>query len=195
MKPSIPLRALLAFALVGSTGACAVPLAVTGASYAADGGLLLASDKTSADHLISMVSKQDCALWRAVRGRVVCRPREGDSDPYKVDYASAERVVSEDGVRYVAPLRPAEDAPAASWDAAAYGQAAPSSPEPPSPDKAAPSSTAVANAAAAAAPAPQATAEPVAEPPAAAVPVPPRPKKAKVRSVRKPSRGRAASGS
>lgn len=191
MKRRFPfVRALLAFALVGSTGACGVPLAVTGASYAADGGLLLTSDKTSADHLISMVSKQDCALWRAVRGRVVCRPRQGDTDPYNVDYVSAERVVSEDGVRYVAPLRPAEDAPAASWDAAAYGQAAPSSP-----GKAASPPTAVADAPTPAS-ASETIAEPVAEPAAAsAAPASAKPKKAKVRAVRKSSRGRAASGS
>ena len=56
-----------------------------------DGGLLVASDKTSTDHLISMVSKQDCALWRVIKGRAVCKPREGDKDPYKVDYDDPQR--------------------------------------------------------------------------------------------------------
>ena len=56
-------------------GACAAPV-VAGAGYAADGGVLVASDKTSTDHLISMVSKQDCAMWRVIKGRAVCKPRE-----------------------------------------------------------------------------------------------------------------------
>ena len=81
-----------------TTGACGVPLAVSGAGYAADGGLLMASDKTSGDHMLSMVSKQDCALWRVVKGRAVCKPREGDVDPYKVDYDDPHRTVAEDGV-------------------------------------------------------------------------------------------------
>ncbi len=66
--------------------ACGVPLALSGASYAADGGLLVASEKTSSDHMISMASKQDCAAGGSSGGRAVCKQREGDKDPYKVDY-------------------------------------------------------------------------------------------------------------
>ena len=67
-----------------------------------------------------MVSKKDCALWRVFRGRAVCKEREGDKDPYDVDYTQPQRMVREDGVQYAPPLRAAPDAPAASWDAAAY---------------------------------------------------------------------------
>ena len=117
------------------TGACAVPLAVTAGSYAADGGLMVASNKTATDHLASMVSKQDCALWRVFRGRKVCKEREGDKDPYAVDYNGPQRSVSEDGVvQYGPPLRPAPDAPAMSWDAAAY-KAAPAEPAPAEPSR------------------------------------------------------------
>ena len=120
----LPLVASLALL----TGACGVPLAVSGASYAADGALLVGSDKTAADHLASMVSKQDCALWRIIRNRAVCRPRDGDDDPYKVDYAEPQRMVAEDGVHYAPPLRAPADAPATSWDAAAYRPEAPDAP-------------------------------------------------------------------
>ncbi len=41
------------------TSACGVPVAVSAASYAADGGMLAASDKTSTDHVYSVVTKQD----------------------------------------------------------------------------------------------------------------------------------------
>jgi hypothetical protein len=165
MLPLVAGLALLA-------GACGAPLVVTGASYAADGSLLVASNKTATDHLASMVSKKDCALWRVLRGRAVCKEREGDKDPYAVDYTDPQRMVAEDGVHYAAPLRAAADAPAMSWDAATYN-----TPPPP----AAPSAPVTAVADAAPDPAP-----------AAAPPAAPKPKKAKVRSVKKPSRDRAA---
>jgi hypothetical protein len=170
---AIPLFLPLVVGLAFLTGACGAPLAVTGASYAADGGLLVTSDKTATDHLASMMSKKDCALWRAFRGRPVCKEREGDKDPYNVDYTQPQRMVSEDGVQYAPPLRASADAPAASWDAAAYKNApAPAAPSVPV--------TAVADAA----PDPA---------PTAAAPAAPKPKKAKTaRSVKKPSRDQAA---
>jgi hypothetical protein len=165
------------------TGACAAPLAVSGAGYAADGGLLVASDKTSTDHMISMVSKQDCALWRVIKGRAVCKPREGDKDPYKVDYDDPQRMVAEDGVHYAPPLRTTADAPASSWDAAAY-KATPVAPAPPSAPV-----TAVAETTPEPAPA-------AAEPPRpAAAPATAKPKKPKSHSVKKPSPRRAAPAS
>ncbi len=164
------------------TSACGVPLAVSGAGYAADGGLLVETHKTSTDHLISMVSKQDCALWRVIKGRKVCQERVGE-DPYKVDYNDPQRSVSEDGVQYGPPLRLSADAPAASWDAAAYR------PEP-APARPAPEpTTAVAETTPAAAPvAAAAPAKPAAAAPAKAA-------KPKARSVRKSSPRPAATGS
>lgn len=101
------------------TSACGVPVAVSAASYAADGGLLATSDKTSTDHIASVVTKKDCAIWRAFRGRQICNARDGE-DPYETDYTEPQRSVSESGVSYSSPLRPQPDAPAVSWDAAAY---------------------------------------------------------------------------
>jgi len=167
-----PFPVLLVIGLALSTGACGVPVAVTGATYAADGTSLAASDKTLADHFVSMVSKKDCAMWRIFRGGTVCKAREGDKDPYDVDYGQPQRTVAEDGVQYGPPLRAAPDAPAASWDAEAY-QTAPSTAPPAAPV------TAVADA--------DSEAGPVA--------APAKSKKAKLRSARKPSRGRAAPGS
>jgi hypothetical protein len=184
-SPRLPFISLCLVLCVGlMTGACAAPLAVSGAGYAADGGLLVASDKTSTDHMISMVSKQDCALWRVIKGRAVCKPREGDKDPYKVDYDDPQRTVAEDGVHYASPLRASADTPATSWDAAAY-KAAPAAP-------AAPSAPVTAVADAASEPAPAVTAEP---PKPAAPPAPAKPKKPKTHSVKKPSPRPAAPAS
>jgi hypothetical protein len=158
-------------------GGCAAPVAVAAASYGADGVLLVGTGKTSTDHAASMVSKQDCALWRVIRGRKICNEREGGHDPYDVNYNEPYRSVSEDGVQYGPPLRAAPDAPAASWDVAVYRTA----PSPPAPVVPPEPVTAVAEAA----PAPE---------PATAAPATPtlKPKKTKSRSVKKPSRGRAA---
>jgi hypothetical protein len=156
------------------TGACGAPLAVSAVSYGSDGAMLAATDKTGTDHLASMVSKKDCALWRVFRGREVCKEREeGAKDPYAVDYTEPQRQISEDGTTYLPPLRAAPDAPAMSWDAAAYKTNPLPSPAPPEPV------TAVAEAT---------PAQPAATSPAA-----PKAKKAKVaRSAKKPSRGQAA---
>jgi hypothetical protein len=99
-------------------------------SYGADGVSLVESGKTTGDHFVSMVSKKDCAFWRVFRNQDVCRPRDGDKDPYKVDYDSAERQPSEDGVAYTPPLHAAADAPATSWTAEAYPKPA-AAPAPP----------------------------------------------------------------
>jgi hypothetical protein len=161
--------------LIGSealmTAGCGAPVAVAGASYAADGTLLATSSKTSSDHFLSMVSKKDCVLARAFRGRPICKDREGDKDPYDVDYTHSERTVAEDGVHYVAPLRPAANAPATNWDAAAYDQAAPAKPI------AAASSGAIAS------------------PPTKKAPPAKKTKAAKKKKPRKPSPDQAASGS
>jgi hypothetical protein len=119
-----PIFLLMAGSATLMTGACG-PVAVAGAGYAADGTLMATSNKTSSDHLASIVTKQDCAFWRMFKGQPVCKEREGDKDPYDVDYTHAERTVAEDGEHYVPPLRPAADAPATSWDAAAYESAPP----------------------------------------------------------------------
>jgi hypothetical protein len=174
--PCIVLPLVVGLALL--TGACGAPLAVSAVSYGSDGAMLVTTDKTGTDHLASMVSKKDCAMWRILRGREICKEREeGAKDPYAVDYNEPQRSVGEDGTKYGPPLHAAANAPAASWDAAAY-KTAPTAPAPvPAPAEPV---TAVADA------------TPV-QPPAAA-PAAAKPKPAKVaRSAKKPSRGQVAS--
>ena len=120
---------LFVFGLPLMTAACGVPLAVTAVSYGADGASLVATGKSTTDHLISMSSEKDCALFRMAQGKPVCMDREDGKDPYDVDYSTPERMVSEDGVRYAPPLKAQAGAPATSWDAAAY-RTAPPQPKP-----------------------------------------------------------------
>ncbi|MBS0518060.1 MAG: hypothetical protein JSR90_05175 [Proteobacteria bacterium] len=109
----------LAVGLPLLAGACA-PAAVTAASYGVDGASMVETGKTGADHLASIVTKQDCAMWRTFQNQDICRPREGGRDPYDVNYNAPFRQAGEDGVEYAPPPHAAADAPAASWDPAVY---------------------------------------------------------------------------
>ena len=91
--PCLALPLVAGLALL--TGAGGAPLAVSAVSYGSDGAMLVTTHKTGTDHLASMVSKKDCALWRVLRGREVCKEREeGAKDPYAVDYNEPQRSVS-----------------------------------------------------------------------------------------------------
>ncbi len=61
-------------------GGCAIPAPLQIASWALDGLSLLATQKSVADHGISMVAQQDCALWRGVTEGAVCR----EDDPMAI---------------------------------------------------------------------------------------------------------------
>jgi len=95
-----PLTLLVLATMPLLMGGCAIPVAVSIASYAADGVLLLTTDKAGSDHLLSLGTGQDCAMWRVVKGREVCsgyKPGE-DRDPYRVDYDAPHREVGEGGM-------------------------------------------------------------------------------------------------
>lgn len=103
------------------TGGCGVPLAVSAASYGADGVSVAATKKTTSDHFVSMVTKEDCSFWRVFKHQKMCKPRETDKDPYQVNYDEPFRTQSEGGgVSYGPPLHAQADAPAVSWEASAY---------------------------------------------------------------------------
>jgi hypothetical protein len=119
---SFPRLALLALGLPLLAGGCAVS-AVTAASYGTDGVSYAESGKSGSDHFMSMVSKKDCALWRVFRNENVCHERPpGAKDPYHVNYDTAERMPSEDGVSYAPPLHQTTGEPNSSWTSDAYAK-------------------------------------------------------------------------
>lgn len=122
------------FGLPLLTGACGAPLAVTAASYGADGVSYAASKKTTTDHFASMVTKEDCAFWRIFKNQKVCKPRETDHDPYQVNYDEPFRMQAEGaGVSYGPPLNAQAGAPPVAWEASAYGKPAGDQPQPGTP--------------------------------------------------------------
>ena len=116
----------VALALPLLAGGCGAPVAIAAASYGADGVSVVQSGKTTTDHLASVVSKKDCAMWRVLRGRSICEERDPSKpDPYNVNYDEPFRQQSEGGgVEYSSPMHAAANAPPTSWDAAAYKPAA-----------------------------------------------------------------------
>lgn len=113
------------------TGGCGVPLAVSAASYGADGVSVAATKKTTSDHFVSMVTKEDCSFWRVFKHQKMCKPRETDHDPYQVNYDEPFRMQSEGGVSYGPPLNASADAPAVSWEASAYKASPDNAPQQP----------------------------------------------------------------
>jgi hypothetical protein len=126
---------IVAFGAPLLAGGCGVPLAVSAGSYAADGASMVETGKSGTDHFASMVSKKDCALWRVFRNQDICREREGNPNPYNVNYDAPYRSVSDGGTEYMAPPAATTDKPAASWDVSAYNKdpAAPAGPATASP--------------------------------------------------------------
>jgi hypothetical protein len=54
-------------------GACAMPLGLRIATLVADGGSFVTTKKTVSDHVLSSVTKRDCAMWRVMKKRKPCR--------------------------------------------------------------------------------------------------------------------------
>ncbi|MBV9836087.1 MAG: hypothetical protein JO055_16840 [Alphaproteobacteria bacterium] len=101
-----PLIAAFVISASGLLAGCAVPVVALG-GYAADGGLYLATGKSSTDHLVSMNTKRDCGAVRAVlKGGPLCKDRpEGEPDPYHVDPNAPFRAGGDSGVEVTQSAR------------------------------------------------------------------------------------------
>ncbi|KAA0678691.1 SPOR domain-containing protein [Azospirillum brasilense] len=67
-------RGVAAVALVGLGGCAGAPVAMTAASFAVDGLLYVGTSKSSTDHMLSAMLKQDCATFRVLTQGYVCKP-------------------------------------------------------------------------------------------------------------------------
>lgn len=66
-------RLTAALLLTVGLSACAIPPAVSIASMAADGVLLVATGKSKTDHGLSLATGKDCATFRVLEGQDVCQ--------------------------------------------------------------------------------------------------------------------------
>jgi cell division protein FtsN len=72
--------------------ACALPVPFQIASWAIDGISFIATDKSIADHGLSLVAQKDCAMWRGLKGEDICSDYD-DADTFAV--ASADSPLSD----------------------------------------------------------------------------------------------------
>ncbi len=56
---------------------CSLPAPLKFVSWVADGIAYLTTEKSVTDHGISLVARQDCALWRGIKGEQICRDEGG----------------------------------------------------------------------------------------------------------------------
>jgi len=72
--------------MAGLSG-CALPAAVSIASYAVDGASFVATGRSMSDHGISILLREDCALFRVLKGEPVCRPMKKNDLVYDIAFA------------------------------------------------------------------------------------------------------------
>ena len=72
-------RSLAILILTFAVSGCAVPMPVTVMSWALDGLSLMSTDKTLADHGLSALAGQDCAIWRGLSENQLCRAEGGSA--------------------------------------------------------------------------------------------------------------------
>ena len=85
-------------------GGCILPVGVQVASLNADGVSLMTNDKSLADHGLSTVTEQDCAIWRVINGEEVCRDYDPGDGPIMTAGAEKNDVKPAEGM----PWRPVE---------------------------------------------------------------------------------------
>ncbi len=66
-------KRILILACLLMLGGCALPVPLQIASWAVDGLLLITTEKTMADHSVSLVVQRDCAMLRVVTEGTLCR--------------------------------------------------------------------------------------------------------------------------
>ena len=57
---------------------CALPVPLQIAGWVLDGASVLATDKTVADHGLSLVAGKDCSIWRGIMDGEMCRDERGN---------------------------------------------------------------------------------------------------------------------
>ena len=70
------MRTLAVLALPILLNACALPPALSIASLAIEGISYATSGKSVSDHVLSAVANEDCAMWRVLQERPICRNRD-----------------------------------------------------------------------------------------------------------------------
>lgn len=112
MKKTVTFGVLGGSALL--VAGCAVPVPLQVASWALDGISFLTTEKSMTDHGLSMVTQQDCAVWRGVTEGDLCKDWDSDDESLLASLQGAGKDEALDNPK--TPVLVASFAPAARSD-------------------------------------------------------------------------------
>ena len=84
---------ILVLALPLFVGGCFLPVNMTIASFVVNGFSMVATGKGAADHALSAISNQDCAMMRMATSEAVCRASETGSPSLVSERVKQERIL------------------------------------------------------------------------------------------------------
>ncbi len=90
---------ILILALPLFVGGCFLPVNMTIVSLVVNGFSVAATGKGTADHALSAISNQDCALLRVAKSEAVCRASETGPPPQASDNGASEKLKPEGVLR------------------------------------------------------------------------------------------------
>ena len=87
---------MLAVTALLALGGCGLPVGIQVASIFADVISYAATEKTVGDHGLSILTEQDCAVWRGFNGEDICKDDDADADTLvaEVDAEESDEVSS-----------------------------------------------------------------------------------------------------
>lgn len=88
-------------------GGCALPVPVQIASWAVDGLLYITTEKTMADHGVSLVAQKDCAMLRVVTEGALCRDDDAQTLVASADVPAQAPMQDDDMVLQLAAFETA----------------------------------------------------------------------------------------
>jgi hypothetical protein len=76
---------------------CALPPVVGAVAYLLDGASYVGTGKSMSDHALSEVAGEDCAMWRLLKGELICQGPKDKGKKNAIAIAAAKTVYPGDG--------------------------------------------------------------------------------------------------
>lgn len=91
------MRRVVFLALPMLLSGCALPPVVGAVAYLLDGASYLGTGKSVSDHALSEVAGEDCAMWRLLKGELICQGPTDKGKKNAIAIAAAKTVYPGDG--------------------------------------------------------------------------------------------------
>jgi len=109
------MRCAVILALPLLLGGCALPPVIGAVAYLIDGASYVETGKSVSDHALSAVAHEDCAMWRLLKGELICQGPNDKGKPNMFAVAAATTVYPGDAPDSDSDVQPTmvAEAPAA----------------------------------------------------------------------------------